>query len=56
MQNMLNINIIWVPYNRVQAIHYIGCQNRTTTTTTKSRAYIDLAYAISGPMNIAPPD
>ena len=27
-----------------------------TTTTTKSRAYIALAYAISGPMNIAPPD
>ena len=25
-------------------------------TTTKSRAYIVLAYAISGPMNIAPPD
>ena len=28
----------------------------TTTTTTKSRASIALAYAISGPMNIAPPD
>ena len=26
------------------------------THSTKSRAYIALAYAISGPMNIAPPD
>ena len=31
-------------------------QNYKQDYTTKSRAYIALAYAISGSMNIAPPD